>query len=207
MSAAGKVCTGFSCPYIAKYSASGGTVLYSEGMRLARGVEVSIEPTSSGDNQFFADNAVAETESGRFTGGDLTLTVDGLLMAAEQMITGSPEPEEVSCGEGKKVKILKHGAKSDPPYFGVGYIARYMSDDMTTYVPTILRKVKFDVPKSAAKTSEASINFQTQELTAKLARDDSAGHDWKWVAEDQASEEEAEAVLKSLLSVVEGGAT
>ena len=201
MSAAGKVCIGFSLPYVAKYNANGGNPTYTGGGELARGGGVSIEPSSSSDNSFCCDNVVAETDAGIFTGGDLTLTVDGLLLEAEQMITGAPEPEELSYGEGKKVKILKHGIKNNPPYFGVGYIAKYRSDGVDTFVPTVLRKVRFDAPKSAAKTTENSISWQTQALTGKLARDDSSDHDWKWVADDQATEEDAEEILKALLSV------
>ena len=201
MSAAGKVCIGFSLPYVAKYSANGGSPTYSGGRKLARGVEVSIEPSSSSDNSFCCDNLVAETDAGIFTGGDLMLTVDGLLLEAEQMITGAPEPEEFSYGEGKKAKILKHGSKNNPPYFGVGYIAKYRSDGVDTFVPTILRKVRFDAPKSAAKTMEDCISWQTQALSGKLARDVSADHDWKWVVEDQATEEGAEEILKALLNV------
>ena len=37
MSAAGKVCTGFSKPYVAKYSNDGGAVTYSGVMQLAPG--------------------------------------------------------------------------------------------------------------------------------------------------------------------------
>ena len=44
MAAAGRVVTGFSKPYVAKYNVSGSTVTYSDGMKLARGVDVSIEP-------------------------------------------------------------------------------------------------------------------------------------------------------------------
>ena len=80
--AAGRVCTGFSLPYVAKYAASGGTITYSDGQKLARGVSVSIEPESSDDNNFYADNILAESAGTTFTGGDLNLTVDGLLAAA-----------------------------------------------------------------------------------------------------------------------------
>ena len=76
--AAGKVCTGFSMPYVAKYSATGGTVTYSEAMRLARGVSVTIDPEVGDDNKFFADNITAEVAPGTFTGGTATLTVDGI---------------------------------------------------------------------------------------------------------------------------------
>ena len=66
--AAGKVCTGFSMPYVAKYSATGGTVTYSEAMRLARGVSVEVAPEVGDDNKFYADNIAAETATGTFTG-------------------------------------------------------------------------------------------------------------------------------------------
>ena len=36
----GRIITGFSKPYVAKYAESSGTVTYSDGMVLARGVEV-----------------------------------------------------------------------------------------------------------------------------------------------------------------------
>ena len=49
----GKVCTGFSKPYIATYSESSGTITYSGVTALARGVGVSIEPEASEDNIFY----------------------------------------------------------------------------------------------------------------------------------------------------------
>ena len=73
MAAAGKVCTGFSKPYVAKYAAAGGTVTYSDAQVLARGVEVSLEVESGDANNFYADNIAAETIAGAFTSGTLTL--------------------------------------------------------------------------------------------------------------------------------------
>ena len=89
--AAGKVCTGFSKPYVAKYNASGGVISFTEGRVLARGVNVQVAPDSSDDNGFYADNQLAESDNGVFTGGTLTLTVDGLLTAAEKFLMGLPE--------------------------------------------------------------------------------------------------------------------
>ena len=96
MAAAGKVCTGFAKPYVALYSNTGATTAYSGGMQLARGVDVSIEPEVGDANPFYADNVEAETAPGTFTGGTVSLTVDGLLEAAEKMIFGLPEPEEIT---------------------------------------------------------------------------------------------------------------
>lgn len=77
--AAGKVITGFSKPYVAVYSASGGTVTYSKGRELARGVGVSTDYEVGDSNPFYANNVEAENVPGVFTGGTATLTVDGLL--------------------------------------------------------------------------------------------------------------------------------
>ena len=73
--AAGRVCTGFSKPWVAQYNASGTTVTYSSAQRLARGVSVNLQPESSEDNNFYADNQVAESGAGEFTGGTVELEV------------------------------------------------------------------------------------------------------------------------------------
>ena len=41
------VTTGFSLPYIGKYQESGGTVSYTGGMKLGRGVSMSVEVESA----------------------------------------------------------------------------------------------------------------------------------------------------------------
>ncbi len=204
--AAGKVCTGFSKPYVAKYSATGSTVSYTGGMVLARGVDVSIEPKVGDSNPFYADNIEAENVPGVFTGGTVTLTVDGLLDAAEKFILGLPEPESLSYGEEQTAQITSYGDTMDIPYVGIGFIVRYMSGGVTTYAPMILTKARFQTPSTSAATQKESIDWQTQKLTADLMRDDSANHDWKKVAADVDTESEAEEILKAMLKVTGGGA-
>ncbi len=201
MSAAGKVCTGFSKPYVAIYTNNGGNVTYSKGRILARGVNVSIEPEVAGDNTFYADNIAAETSPGVFTGGNVTLTVDGLLQAAEQLIMGLPTPEEITVGESEKVEVLAYGDGMHIPYVGIGFIVRYQSDGIESFSPVVLTKARFQTPSSDAETQEEEINWQTQELTATLMRDDTPNHNWKKVAADQSTEEGAETVLKAMLGV------
>lgn len=191
--AAGKVITGFSLPYVAKYAASEGTVTYSNGMKLARGVEVSISPESTDDNNFYADNVLAESDSGRFTGGELTLTVDGLLIAAEQLIMGLPTAGQDGW--------TAYGDDQNAPDMGVGFIVRYMSDGVTTYVPIVLAKVKFAPIEINAATQEEEIDWQTTELTGTIMRGDDANHNWKYVGADAATEAAAEAALKTKLGI------
>ena len=199
----GKVCIGFSKPMVAQYSASAGTVSYTGCIPLARGVSVSIEPTVSDDNIFYADNVAAENEGGAFTGGTVTLETDHPLDEAEKMIFGLPAEEEITVGE-KKVKVKSYGDNAKPPYVGIGFIVAYMQGGVTTYAPVVLRKGKFKVPSENAKTKEDKIDWQKKTLVAALMRDDSATHDWKQVAEDQDTEEMAETVLKAMLG---GGAS
>lgn len=198
MSAAGRVCTGFSKPYVAKYSNDGGAVTYSGVMQLARGVSVSLTLNTTNVDPFFADNVSAETVEEVFTSGVATLTVDGLMVEAERFILGLPEPTTVEVG-GKQVKIDSYGDGVHIPYMGIGFVVRYQSAGVVTYAPAVLTKARFQQPATEAETQGENISWQTQELQAKLSRDDTARHNWKLVGEDQATEEDAEAVLKVIL--------
>lgn len=200
----GKVCTGFSKPYVATYSAEGTTVTYTGGMPLARGVSVNLSPETSESNDFYADNEIAETQAGKFSKGKLQLTVDGLKQAAEKMIFGLGEPVPEQYGEEEPVKVVKYSGDEKPPHVGVGFVVRYLSGGITTYVPTILRKVQFTQGTMEAKTqSGENLEYQTRALEGTVYRDDSATRDWKWEAAEQTTEAEAEKVLKGLLDIAE----
>lgn len=188
MAAAGRICTGFSLPYVAKYAAAGGTITYSDGQKLARGVSVSIEPESSDDNNFYADNILAESAGTTFTGGDLNLTVDGLLAEAEKLIMGLP----TASGD-----WMTYDDTQEVPYVGVGFIARYQSDGVVSYVPIILVKCQFNQLSTSAETQEDQISWQTQELTAKIMRGDDVNRRWKRVGTAQTTEAAAEALIKT----------
>ena len=201
MAAAGRVITGFSKPYVAKYSASAGTVTYSEGMVLARGENVDISAEVGDASPFYADNTEAENVPGVFTGGTVTLTVDGLLDEANSLIFGLPEPESVSYGTSKTADVYDYGDNMQIPYVGIGFIVRYMSGGETSYVPMVLTKASFNTPSVSAATQEESIEFQPQKLTADLMRDDSTNHKWFRQGEGFATEAEAEELLKALLNI------
>lgn len=197
MAAAGKVCTGFSLPYVAVYTNSGSTITYSSGQKLARGVSVSVAPEVADNNNFYADNVLAESVNGMFTGGTVTLTVDGLLPAAEKLIFGLGNASTVST-----ISVYTYGDSATPPYVGIGFIARYMSDGATSYKAVVLTKCKFSLPTEEAATQEDQISWQTQALNATIMRDDSEDHVWKYVgATEYSSESAAEADLKKLLSI------
>lgn len=194
MSAAGKVCTGFSLPYVALYSASGTTVSYSSGQKLARGVDVSIEVETTDDNEFYADNVLAESAPRHFTSGTVSLTVDGLLTAAERLIMGLPAAGTDTW--------IAYGEDQAIPYCGLGFIARYMSDGVESFSAIVLPKVMFEEIGNSAATQEEEIDWQTQELSARIFRGDDANAVWKWITSTEYTTEAlAEAALKTKLGI------
>lgn len=196
---AGKVCTGFSKPYVAVYSNSGTSVTYASGQKLARGVEVSIEPESSDPAVFYADNIGCETIGGQFNGGTATLTVDGLVQASERLIAG--------LGEADTDGFLNYGSSQNPPYVGLGFVVRYLSGGTTYYTPVILTKAVLNPQTLEAATQEDEVEFQTQELEFAIMRDDTEAQVWKKVGGELATEAAAEAVIKSFFNITSGSST
>ena len=192
--AAGKVCTGFSLPYVAKYAASQGTISYSSGQKLARGVSVTATPETTDDNNFYADNILAESAAGEFTGGTINLTVDGLLAAAERLIMGLPA---ASTSDG----FTHYGDDQQIPDVGIGFIARYQSGGSVTYTPIIFPRAAFNLIENNAETQEDAIDWQTQELTATIKRAEDSNRNWKYVGGDETSESAAEAKIKTFFSI------
>lgn len=195
----GRVCTGFSLPKVAKYAVSSGTVSYSNVQALARGVDVSISIEADSDNNFYADNVLAESDRQAFSSGTLSMTVDGLKDTARKLISGVVTTSSTTVSTGVTVTWDIYDDAAVVPYVGVGFVARYMEDGVTSFVPIVLKKVKFDDPEITAATQGESIDWQTQSLEGKIMRDDSSSHAWRMIGTAQTTEAAAEsAVLKAL---------
>lgn len=188
----GQVTTGFSKPYVALYTCTNGVISYSNGRPLARGVEVNVEPESSEDNNFYADNQEAESDSGKFTGGTIGLTVDGLLVAAEKLIMGLPEAVD---------GWMDYDDDQHIPEVGVGFIRRVMSGGVTSYIPYILVRAVFSQITVNGATQEEEIDWQTTELSATLKRGQDAKHRWKRVGQNCQTEEAAEAMIQEAFGI------
>lgn len=201
----GKVVTGYSYPFVALYSATQGVVTYTNGMPLARGVSVQ-DGVESGDSQdFYANNVLSESAAGKFRGGEITLTIDGLKKAARKMIMGLPETTPVTVGE-QEYQVTEYDNRMNVPYVGVGMVIRYMEDGVASYDAVVFNKGIFNIDPLNAATETEDIEFQTTDLTLKLLRDDTANHGWRRMVEDITDENEAYTVVKSLLGVEDEGA-
>lgn len=199
----GRVITGYSMPKVATYSYATNAVTYSGLTPLARGVSVSMDVETSDSTDFYADNVLAESAGGRFTGGTVTLTVDGLKDAARKLIQGLPAETSMSVsisGTTTTVKVLEYDDRQSAPYVGIGFVVRYMENGVTSYVPVVLTKCIFNVDTISAETQGENIDFQTAELTATIARDDTTNHTWRRIGEAQTTEAAAEAVIAAMLA-------
>ena len=194
--AAGQVTTGFSKPYVAKYTVDDGTITYTDATLLARGVNVNVEAEGTDDNKFYADNITAEEESGKFKTGTLTLTVDGCKTAAEQLIMGVP----AAGSDGWTV----YDDDQNIPFMGVGFIRRTREEGTDYWTPYIITKVRFDQIPINADTQEEDIDWQTTELSAKIFRGEDAKRTWRKVGARQTSESAAETALRTALGISSG---
>ena len=131
---------------------------------MARGVSVSAEPESSDSNNFYADNIVAETDAGTFTGGTVTLTVDGLLQDAEKLIQG--------LGTADADGFINYNDDQAIPYVGIGFIVETMSEGVRYFTPVIFTKARANQLTVAAETEGESIDWQTQEIEFSVFKDD-----------------------------------
>ena len=194
------VTTGLSKPYIGKYRNSSGTISYSDGMKLGRAVELSIEVESADDNSFYADNIVAETDNGTMMSATATATIDGMEDEVAAFALGLPEATEVQAG-GTQVEAYDYGDNINPPDLGLGFIRRTMMNGVTKYQPILLTRVKMSIPGNEFATQEDQIDWQTEEITVNILRDESENRNWKRVFASQTSEAAAEKILKSILGV------
>lgn len=198
----GRVITGFSKPVVATYANNNGTISYTGKTALARGVSVALSLETSDTSDFYADNVLAESAGGTFTGGTATIGVDGLKDAARKLIMGLPTETSISVsisGTTSTVKVLEYDDRQVLPYVGFGCVVRVMEDGVTSYIPYVLPKIIFAEDGLDATTQGENIDFQSAELTATIMRDDSTNHRWRRIAEAQTTEAAAEAVVTALL--------
>lgn len=186
----GRVIVGYAFPMVGRYANSNGTVTYTGARFLARGVDSQIQPDQASDSGFYADNIRAESDAGKFHGGTLNQTVDGLFAESEAFIMGLPAATEDGYSYDDDQEI---------PFVGSGWVTAWQSDGVRSYTANLLCKVKYNQINKSAATQGENVTYQTQPLTARIERSDAAKHPWQWVSKDFDSEEGALSALKTKL--------
>ena len=115
------------------------------------------------------------------------------------MLYTLPATTEVDVGS-DPVEMQGYGDALKAAFVGFACVRRTMMNGVTEYWPLILPKVKFAIPSTEMQTQEEQIEWQTEELTATIFRDDTAAANWKYIsAEGMATEAEAVAAYKAFL--------
>lgn len=185
---------GAGFPWYALYSASGNTITYTGIKKLARMVDVSISVEGTDPVEFYADNALAESLLA-FSKGTLTLTVDGLALEDAKTILG------LVTGSGDDATTYSDVAIPEVPFLGFGCVKRVMMEGVVSYIGIVLPKVKFAMPEDAGTTQGETVEFQTQQLTATIYKDDAATPTWRH-RKSFDTEAAAEAWVKTSLGYV-----
>lgn len=189
---------GLSKCYAAEYTCStAGVVSYSSGTIIGKAVEFSTSIEAAEDNNLYADNAIAETDS-TFGGGTLTISTDDLSQSASALILGIT-PSNITIGT-STVSELVYDDDMVPPNLGYGTIVKKKVGGAYKYRGVVLTKIKFNVPDEAATTQGETIEWQTPTLTATIMRDDSSKHQWKREALFD-TEAEAVAYVETILDI------
>lgn len=170
------------CSYLkyAKYTESGGAVTYSNGGTAAKLVRLNISLDSSSDNDFYADNAIDETDT-QFAGGTLTVGTNDLTDAVAKVILGlqSAALTSITGITDADAEEIIFDNRQLTPYLGLGMVVKHKRSGATAWTGIVLTKTLFQVPADAAETQGKTINWQTPELTATIMRDDTANQTWK----------------------------
>lgn len=194
---------GVSKPYVAKYSNTDTTVSYTGGQILDKMTEIDISINSAEDNNFYADNAIAESDSS-FSGGTVTVNTADLGPEATALVLGiTPVPiSDIAGVTDEDVNELVFDDDQRSPYLGFGCIIKKRISGVDKWRAIILTKIMLAVPNDAATTQGETIEWQTPQLTGTIMRDDSAKHAWKREA-TFTTEAQAEAYIKARLSIAE----
>lgn len=192
------VTIGYSHPYVAKYDGSGGTDKYTEGMDLGGGVSFSDSIEVSDDNDFYANDVVDESETGKFVSGEATITINKLVATAAKMVLGLKNQTSVKSGS---TTWDDYDDDMTPPDIGYGHVKKVRDKGADKYIAVVYPRIKMNIPSEAIETQEKEINWQTQELTAKILRSLNGKHKWKCeVPTPFESKEEAYNAVKAFLS-------
>lgn len=190
---------GLSKCYAAKYTSTNGVVSYSDGTLIGKAIEFSTAIEASDNNNLYADNGIAESDSS-FAGGTLTIGTDDLLQDAAALILGIT-PSEITVGE-DSVSELVYNDTINPPDLGYGtIIKKKVGGTSYKHRAVILSKIKFNIPENSATTQGEAIEWQTPSLTATIMRDDSTTHAWMREATFD-TEAAADAYIKQVLNIV-----
>ena len=166
------------------YNNNNGTVTYSDQAVIAKLVRMQIELEDSNDNDFYADNAIDETDN-VFAGGNYEVNTNDLTNEMAALILGLKTASLGTSIQGitdEGVKEVIYDDDQLTPYMGIGNIVKHKRGGVDAYTAIVLPKVQFKVPSDAWETQGKTISWQTPTIQAKIFKSDATKHPWKYAA-------------------------
>ena len=173
------------CSYVKGgiYNNNNGTVTYSNQAVIAKLVRMQLSLDDSQDNDFYADNAVDETDS-QFAGGTYEINTNDLTDEMSALILGL-QTNTITSMTGVTdvgVKEIIFDDRQNTPYMGIGNVVKHKRDGTIYYRAIVLTKIQFRIPEESWDTQGKTISWQTPTVRGTVMRDDTTYHAWKYAA-------------------------
>ena len=134
----------------------------SEGKVMGRAITVNVTANSN-STKLFADNVVAESDTGFTEGSTMNVNTDHLSLEVQADLLG----HEYSVEDG----MISH--KDDvAPYVGFGFIGQTKKDNKLGWVGKYYPKVQFSEPSDDNQTKGETVDFQTPTIEGAFYSDD-----------------------------------
>lgn len=184
---------GLSKPIIAKYSAEGTKVTYTDVMVAGKAVKLDMELEDQGTNILYGDNGPAEV-CNDFGGGNITLGTTELSPDAMAKILG------VTTEKQNDVDWTLFNDNQTTPYVGLGAVAKKQIDGAVKWVAIVYPKIQFKNFGESLTTQGETIEWKTPEIKATLMRDDTEKHEWRRISSPLETEAAAEAAIRAFFN-------
>lgn len=135
-------------------------ITYGTGLVVAKAVSADLAWNRSANNNFYADDAVAETDNS-ITNGTLKFGVDHLTLDAEEKVFGL---EKETSGN----TTIYSETDQPAPAGGFGYIRVLRKSGVTSYRAFWIHKIRFGVASESAKTKGETIAWENPTIEGTI---------------------------------------
>lgn len=160
--------------YYSKATITSGVLTGYNGVQtMGKAIEASFEQAEAGDNNLWANNAIAETDGSGAQGGTLTLTLDQLKAAAQADLFGLTQTTATVTVSSTQVTGtgFDYDGNETANVVGVAFIRQHQEQNSRNiHEAIIFSYATFQEPNISAQTIGADgITWQTPELTGTVS--------------------------------------
>jgi hypothetical protein len=144
---------------------------YSGASTMGKAISATFTPQDSGENNLYANNAIAETDSAAAAGGTLSLTIDRLKADAIADLFGlTKKTESVTVGTTTVSGTgFDYTGNESAATVGVAFIRQKQEDnDRNFHEAIIFSAVTFSYPSDDAQTLGDSVEWQTPTIEGTI---------------------------------------